>query len=150
MTSSMQTTSRKGTDVTTRATAIELLIRLSDMDLDQVAALHADWVDWHLDWPSGLPVDDVPRARDVIRRADVVAHYRRIAAGHGGGGLSARVDRILVDGNAAVVTGTLVGLATRTARVSRAFALHLTVEEGLVTRHHLVASGCSAARGWMW
>ena len=51
---------------------------------------------------------------------------------------SARFEKVLVDGHGAVVLGELRNTAKPTGRVyGAAFALHLTAENGLITRHHV-------------
>jgi hypothetical protein len=59
-------------------------------------------------------------------------------AHHVPGGAATEIERILVDGDEAVVLGEIRRTAGATGRACRArFALHLTVEDGLVVRHHV-------------
>ncbi|WP_258081266.1 nuclear transport factor 2 family protein [Nocardia nova] len=59
------------------------------------------------------------------------------------------VERILVDGPDAVVAGEIRQTARATRRPYRArFALHLTVENGLITRHHVYEDSLTVARAF--
>lgn len=59
------------------------------------------------------------------------------------------IRQVLVDGPDAVVTGTIANTVRRTGKSYRAhFALHLTVANGLVTRHHVYEDSLSVARAW--
>lgn len=60
-----------------------------------------------------------------------------------------QISRILVDGPDAVVMGTIANTATRTGTSYLArSALHVTVEDGLVTRHHVYEDSLAVARAW--
>ncbi len=60
-----------------------------------------------------------------------------------------RIERVLVDGADAVVTGELRLTARPTGRTYRArFALRLTVENGLVTRHHMYEDSLAAEQAF--
>lgn len=59
------------------------------------------------------------------------------------------VERILVDGDDAVVLGEIRQTARSTGRAYRSrFALHLTVEGGLVTRHHVYEDSLAVAQAF--
>jgi len=56
------------------------------------------------------------------------------------------IERVLVDGAEAVVLGEIRRTAGATGRAYRArFALHLTVEDGLVVRHHVYEDSLTVA-----
>lgn len=62
---------------------------------------------------------------------------------------AAQVSAILVDGDDAVVLGTLDKTAKPTGRsYAAAFALHLTVRDGLITRHHVYEDSLAVARAF--
>jgi ketosteroid isomerase-like protein len=122
----------------TRATITQLLERIALGDPEKIAELYADHVDWKLDWPAGDHSRSVPWIRDRSTRAGVAEHFRLIAEHHVAGRSSAEVESVLVDGREVVVLGELRNTAKPTGRsYVAAFALHLTVENGLITRHHV-------------
>lgn len=58
----------------------------------------------------------------------------------------ATVGAIVVDGAEAVVTGELGGRVAATGKTFRSpFALRLTVEDGLITRHHVYEDSLAVA-----
>ncbi|MFW6723211.1 nuclear transport factor 2 family protein [Streptomyces sp. MAR4 CNY-716] len=134
----------------TRDVVQELLRRIGEGDPERVAELYADGADWKLDWPEaehGRPA--TPWIRHRSTRADAADHYRRIAEFHVPEEVATTVERILVDGNDAVVLGEIRQTARPTGRPYRArFALHLTVEDGLVTRHHVYEDSLAVAQAF--
>ncbi|GAA1558078.1 nuclear transport factor 2 family protein [Actinomadura kijaniata] len=135
---------------TTRAVVEELLRRIGEGDPERVAELYADPADWKLNWPE----DEHGRAatpwiRHRSTRADAAAHYRELADHHVPEEVATEVERVLVDGDEAVVLGEIRQTARSTGRAYRArFALHLTVERGLVTRHHVYEDSLAVARAF--
>jgi ketosteroid isomerase-like protein len=138
------------TDPTTRSVVEELLRRIGQGDPDRIAELYAERVDWRLNWPE----DEHGRAatpwiRHRSGRADVAGHYRELAAHHVADQVATRVERILVDGADAVVLGEIRQTSRATGRPYRArFALHLSVESGLVVRHHVYEDTLAVARAF--
>lgn len=134
----------------TRSVVTELLRRIGAGDPDAIAALYADAVDWRLDWP----VDEHGRAetpwiRSRATGADAAEHFRQIGEHHVPGEAGTEIERVLVDGEHAVVTGEIRQTARSTGRPYRArFALHLTVEGGLITRHHVYEDSLAVARAF--
>ncbi|GAA3742564.1 nuclear transport factor 2 family protein [Plantactinospora mayteni] len=129
----------------TRATVEELLRRIGAGDPDRTAALYAETVDWKVNWPEQTH-PAVPWIRPRASRADVVDHHRTLAANSVPGQGSAAIDRILVDGRDAVVIGETAQTVRATGkRFSTRFALHLTVEEGLIVRHHVYEDSLAVA-----
>jgi ketosteroid isomerase-like protein len=135
----------------TREVVNEFLSRLSaGATPDEVAALYAENVDWQVNWPEPEH-PDVPWIRPRSTRADVADHHRTLAAASVAGEGSAGVSRILIDGDDAVVIGeTAQTMRSTGRRFSTSFALHLTVVDGLISRHHVyedslaVAEACRA------
>ena len=127
------------TTPTTRTVVEDLLHRIGHAEPERVAELYAEHVDWRLDWPEGehgRPA--TPWIRHRATRADVAEHFRELAAHHVPGQVGTEVERILVDGEDAVVLGEIRLVARPTGRPYRArFALHLTVRDGLIVRHHV-------------
>ncbi|GAA5612043.1 ketosteroid isomerase [Streptomyces platensis] len=138
------------TPATTRAVVEELLRRIGEGDSERIAELYAERGDWKLDWPEaehGRPA--TPWIRHRSTRADAAAHYRELAEHHVPGAAATEIERILVDGNDAVVLGEIRQTARPTGRAYRArFALHLTVEHGLVTRHHVYEDSLAVAQAF--
>jgi uncharacterized protein len=133
----------------TRKTVEELLRRIANGDPEKIAQLYADVVDWLLDWPEGDYAQTVPWIRRRSTRAGVADHYRLINEHHVPQESAARVHAVLVDGPDAVVLGELVNTAKPTGRrYVAAFALHLTVVDGLITRHHVYEDSLAVARAF--
>ncbi|RUL90763.1 nuclear transport factor 2 family protein [Verrucosispora sp. FIM060022] len=122
----------------TRQTVDTLLSRIvAGAAPEQVAELYADQVDWQVNWPSSEHLD-VPWIRPRSTRADVVDHHRTLAAATVPGQAEATVTGILVDGPDAVVFGQVAQTVRRTGkRFTARFALHLTVVDGRIVRHHV-------------
>ncbi|MFE7541189.1 nuclear transport factor 2 family protein [Streptomyces platensis] len=138
------------TPTTTRAAVEELLRRIGEGDSERIAELYAERGDWKLDWPEaehGRPT--TPWIRHRSTRAEAAAHYRELAEHHVPGAAATETERILIDGNDAVVLGEIRQTARPTGRAYRArFALHLTVEHGLVTRHHVYEDSLAVAQAF--
>ncbi|WP_405838202.1 nuclear transport factor 2 family protein [Streptomyces platensis] len=138
------------TPTTTRAAVEELLRRIGEGDSERIAELYAERGDWKLDWPEaehGRPA--TPWIRHRSTRADAAAHYRELAEHHVPGAAATEIERILIDGNDAVVLGEIRQTARPTGRAYHArFALHLTVEHGLVTRHHVYEDSLAVAQAF--
>jgi ketosteroid isomerase-like protein len=135
---------------TTRSVIDELLRRIGQGDPDRVAGLYAERVDWRLDWPEAEHGRAAtPWIRHRSTRADVAAHYRELAEHHVAEQAATRVERILVDGADAMVLGEIRQTAEATGRAYRArFALHLSVENGLVVRHHVYEDSLAVAQAF--
>ncbi|MEV1168406.1 nuclear transport factor 2 family protein [Nonomuraea sp. NPDC049784] len=130
----------------TRDVVEELLRRMAEGDHRRTAELFAEPIDWQLDWPAeGHPA--VPWIRPRSSRADVTDHFRSLEAHHVPELNGTSVRQILVDGTHAVVFGEIV----QTVRAggiayTSPFALHLTVEDGLITRYHIYEDSLTVAR----
>lgn len=140
------------TPTTPRAVVRELLRRIGEGDPVRIAELYAERSDWKLDWPDaehGRAGSATPWIRHRVTRADAAAHYRELAEHHVPGQAATEIERILVDGDDAVVLGEIRQTARSTGRAYRArFALHLTIEGGLVTRHHVYEDSLAVARAF--
>lgn len=136
--------------MSTRDVVQDLLRRIGEGDPDRIAELYADGADWKLDWPEDEHGGTVtPWIRHRVTRADAAAHYREIAEHHVPEEAGTVVERVLVDGDDAVVLGEIRQTARPTGRPYRSrFALHLTVENGLITRHHIYEDSLSVARAF--
>ncbi|MFH8614209.1 nuclear transport factor 2 family protein [Streptomyces sp. NPDC017979] len=146
----MSTPVRGTATESTRDVVSELLRRIGEGDPERIAQLYAEQGDWKLSWPE---VEHDRAATPWIRhrstRADAAAHYRALAEHHVPERAATAVERILVDGDDAVVLGEIRQTARATGRAYRArFALHLTVEDGLVTRHHVYEDSLAVTRAF--
>jgi len=122
----------------TREVVLELLRRVAGGDPEEIAELYSEEIAWKLDWPPGDYASTVPWIRQRTTRSGIAEHFRLIAEHHVGEQSSAEVTSVLVDGPDAIVIGELHNVARPTGRsYDAAFALHLTVEDGLITRHHV-------------
>ncbi|WP_055557489.1 nuclear transport factor 2 family protein [Streptomyces sp. NBRC 110028] len=135
---------------TTRDVVEELLRRIGEGDPEHIAELYAERGDWKLDWPEDEHGRTAtPWIRHRTTRAEAAAHYRELADHHVPGAAATEIERILIDGDDAVVLGEIRQTARPTGRPYRArFALHLTVEHGLVTRHHVYEDSLAVARAF--
>lgn len=133
----------RATPTNSRTVVEELLRRIGEGDPERIAELHAEQGDWKLDWSAAEHGRAAaPWIRDRSTRADAAAHYRGIAKYRVPEHVATEVECILVDGSDAVVLGEIRQTARPTGRAYKArFALHLTVADGLVTRHHVYEDG---------
>lgn len=139
----------RGTSPGTRAVVEEFLRRSRQGDPDRIAELYAPEVDWRVDWP----VEEhpaVPWIRPRSTRADVADHFLTFgehcvpAEGH------VSIDDILIDGPDAVLVGTSSQQVKDTGnRFAMTFALRLTVEGGLLTRHHMYEDSLAVAEAFL-
>lgn len=144
------TTTTATAPATTRALTEELLDRIGEGDPARTAELFAERVDWKLDWPEdehGRGETPWIRRRDT--RAGMAEHFRVLAAHHVPGSAAHSVERVLVDGDDAVVLGEIRQTARPTGRAySARFALHLTFGQGLVVRFHVYEDSLAVARAF--
>ncbi|GAB3888894.1 nuclear transport factor 2 family protein [Kibdelosporangium lantanae] len=130
----------------TRAVVADFLGRLAVGDPDRIAELFADTIDWQVDWPTaGHPA--VPWIRPRSTRADVADHFRDLNTFHVPEKRDDAVPRILVDGVDAVVLGEIHQTVKATGTAYRArYALHLTVDGGVITRYHVYEDSLTVAQ----
>ncbi|WP_067890933.1 nuclear transport factor 2 family protein [Nocardia vaccinii] len=135
---------------TTRTVVEELVRRIGAGDPDAIAALYAPVAEWKLNWPEhehGRPA--TPWIRHRATPADAAEHFREIARHHIPEQVGTVVERILVDGPDAVVLGEIRQTARPTGRAYRSrFALHLTIENGLIVRYHLYEDSLAVAEAF--
>ncbi|MFK0112388.1 nuclear transport factor 2 family protein [Streptomyces sp. NPDC091217] len=119
-------------------------------DPGPIAELYAEDLDRRLNRPEDE--HDRPATLWITHRtgrADAAAHVRDLAAHHVPGQADTRIERVLVDGAEAVVLGEIRQTAKPTGRPYRArSALHLTVRDGPVVRHHVYEDGLAVARAF--
>jgi ketosteroid isomerase-like protein len=133
------------TEKITGGTVEELLRRIGEGDHDRIAELFAERIDWQLNWPAGGH-SAVPWIRPRSGRADIADHFRMLDAFHVPEKNASSVTKILVDGADAVALGYIGQTVKASGRAyTCAFALHLTVEEGLITRYHIYEDSLTVA-----
>ncbi|MFD8524273.1 nuclear transport factor 2 family protein [Streptomyces capillispiralis] len=125
----------------TRAVVREFLAARVAGDTGRLAELFADEVDWLL---AENPV--VPWIRPRSTAAECAAQSTELMEHTVPEDARARVDTFLVDGRDAVLMGHLSGTVRATGKsFAGPFALHLTVEDGRITRHHLYENSLAIA-----
>lgn len=126
---------------TTRAVVQAFLAARLAGDTEQLVALFADEVDWLL---AENPV--VPWIRPRSTAAECAAQFTELMEHTVPEDARATVDTFLVDGTDAVLTGHVSGTVRATGKSFEGpFALHLTAEDGRITRHHLYENSLSIA-----
>ncbi|WP_328862014.1 nuclear transport factor 2 family protein [Streptomyces sp. NBC_00306] len=110
-------------------------------DVERLVEIFADQVDWQL---AENPA--VPWIRPRSTGAECAAQFTDLAEHTVAEDARASVDTFLVDGADAVLMGHLSGTVRATGKTFEGpFALHLTVGEGRITRHHLYENSLSIA-----
>ncbi|WP_369023136.1 nuclear transport factor 2 family protein [Nocardia cyriacigeorgica] len=132
----------------TRTVVEEFLRRSGQGSPDYIVELYAPHVDWRVDWPvENHPV--VPWIRPRSTRADVAEHFRTFSEHCPPDESQVSIDSLIVDGIDAVLTGSSSQLVASTGkRFVMTFALHLTVEDGLITRHHMYEDSLAVAEAF--
>ncbi|WP_406307186.1 nuclear transport factor 2 family protein [Streptomyces sp. NBC_00885] len=139
-TASSSTTTGSGAD-STRAVVQEFLAARVAGDIARLVALFADEVDWLL---AENPA--VPWIRPRSTATECAAQLTELMEHTVPEDARASVANFLVDGTDAVLMGHVSGTVRATGKSFEGpFALHLTVEDGRITRHHLYENSLSIA-----
>jgi uncharacterized protein len=126
---------------TTRAVVQEFLAARLAGDTERLVALFADEVDWVL---AENPA--APWIRPRSTAAHCAAQFNELMEHTVPEDARASVDSFLVDGTDAVLMGHVSGTVRATGKsFAGPFALHLTVENGRITRHRLYENSLSIA-----
>lgn len=126
---------------TTRAVVQEFLAARLAGDTERLVALFADEVDWVL---AENPA--APWIRPRSTAAECAAQFTELMEYTVPEDVRASVDTFVVDGIDAVLLGHLSGTVRATGKsFAGPFALHLTVENGRITRHRLYENSLSIA-----
>lgn len=134
-------TPASSTSETTRAVVQEFLAARLAGDTERLVALFADEVDWVLAENPAAPWIR-PRSTD----AECAAQFTELMEHTVPEDARASVDTFLVDGTDAVLMGHVSGTVRATGKsFAGPFALHLTVENGRITRHRLFENSLSIA-----
>jgi hypothetical protein len=146
MTVKSATTESSGTPAssnseTTRAVVQEFLAARLAGNTERLVALFADEVDWVL---AENPA--APWIRPRSTAAECAAQFTELMEHTVPEDARASVDTFLVDGTDAVLMGHVSGTVRTTGKsFAGPFALHLTVENGRITRHRLYENSLSIA-----
>jgi len=126
---------------TTRAVVQEFLAARLAGNTERLVALFADEVDWVL---AENPA--APWIRPRSTAAECAAQFTELMEHVVPEDARASVDTFLVDGTDAVLMGHLSGTVRATGKsFAGPFALHLTVENGRITRHRVYENSLSIA-----
>ncbi len=127
-------------DATSRVVQEFLAARLAG-DTERLVELFANEVDWQLaENPSA------PWIRPRSSAKECAAQFTELMEHTMEGEARASIDTFLVDGPDAVLLGHLSGIVRATGKSFEGpFALHLTVEQGRITRHRLYENSLSIA-----
>ncbi|MFJ2739403.1 nuclear transport factor 2 family protein [Streptomyces sp. NPDC087440] len=126
---------------TTRQIVQEFVTARLAGDEERMTELFADKVDWLI---AENPA--APWIRPRSTGAECAAQARELAEHTVPEDTTATLDAFLVDGTDAVLMGHLSGTVRTTGKsFGGPFALHLTVEDGRITRHHLYENSLSIA-----
>lgn len=117
----------------TRSTVESFLQRLGEGDPDRVAELFAASIDWFVPDSTRLPWTGVRTRRD-----DVAPYLRSMWSHFKPGQSEVRIDKILVDGEDAVVLGHFSHVIVSNDRqMATPVAMHLAVTDGEIVRMHI-------------
>ena len=126
---------------TTRAVIDKFLAARLAGDPEQLVEIFADEVDWRL---AENPA--APWIRPRKTAAECAAQFTELMLYTVREDARATIETIVVDGCDAVLMGYLSGTVRATQKTFEGpFALHLTVEDGRITRHHLYENSLSIA-----
>jgi len=126
----------------TRAVVQQFLAARLAGDTERLMELFADKVDWQLAENPG-----VPWIRPRSTAAECAAQFNELIQYTVPEARRASVHTFLVDGADAVLMGNLSGTVRATGKSFEGpFALHLTVRDGRITRHHLYENSLSIAQ----
>jgi ketosteroid isomerase-like protein len=117
----------------TRSTLIELFRRLGLWDAEGVGELFSEEIDWYVPETGGLPWGGARRRREQVPEyfqtlwAHIYPEQTKVTVGH-----------LTVEGKEAVALGSFSQVSsTNGMPYTTPFAMHLTVQQGHVTRLHL-------------
>jgi uncharacterized protein len=127
----MPTDSHQGTG--TRETAAAFLSLLGAGDPDRIADIFASEIDWYV---PGSP--DLPWTGQRSTRAEVPAYFHALWPAFVPGESETEIHKVLIDGPDAVILGRFTHtMKSNGRRFTTPVALHLTVDNGHITRMHL-------------
>jgi ketosteroid isomerase-like protein len=126
-------TSSATSQQTTRDLMASFVDRLAKQDAEGIGELFSDDIDWYVPGSGALPWTG-PRSR----REHVAEYFRTMWPAFVPGESSATLDKVVIDGDDAVVFSHFTHTVARNGkRLSTPAALHLTIANGKLVRMHL-------------
>jgi uncharacterized protein len=118
---------------TTEEIMASFMDRLGEQDAEGIGELFADEIDWYVPGSETLPWTG-PRSR----REHVAEYFRTMWPAFVPGQSTATLDKIMIDGDDAVVFSSFTHTVARNGkRLTTPAALHLTIANGQIMRLHL-------------
>ena len=118
---------------TTEELMATFMDRLGKQDAEGIGELFADEIDWYVPGSEALPWTG-PRSR----REQVAEYFHTMWPAYVPGQSTATVDKVVIDGDDAVVFSTFSHTVTKNGRrLNNPAALHLTIANGQIVRMHL-------------
>jgi uncharacterized protein len=107
--------------------------RLGERDAEGIGKLFADEIDWYVPGSEALPWTG-----SRSRREQVAEYFRTMWPAYVPGRGTATVDKVVIDGDDAVVFSTFSHTVIKNGRrLNNPAALHLTIANGQIVRMHL-------------
>ena len=132
MTTEETTMATAETYMTTAELVNAFLERLGAQDFDGISELFAEEIDWY------VPGADLPWAGRRTRRAEVPEFFRHLESECEPDDSAVTLEKILIDGDDAVVFGTFHRTFVKTGRsFDNPEAMHLEVRDGKIVTMHL-------------
>ena len=126
-------TSSTSDQKTTERVMASFMDRLGERDAEGIGELFADEIDWYVPGSETLPWTG-----SRSRREDVADYFRTLWPAFVPGQSMATVDRLVIDGDDAVVISRFSHVVAKNGRrLNTPAALHLTIANGQVVRMHL-------------
>ena len=126
-------TSSTSDQKTTERVVASFMDRLGHRDAEGIGELFADEIDWYV--PGS---DALPWTGSRSRREDVADYFRTLWPAFVPGQSMATVDRLVIDGDDAVVISRFSHVVAKNGRrLNTPAALHLTIANGQIVRMHL-------------
>jgi uncharacterized protein len=118
---------------TTEELAATFMDRLGKQDAQGIGELFADEIDWYVPGSEALPWTGTRS-----RREQVAEYFHTMWPAFVPGQSTATVDKVVIDGDDAVVFSTFSHTVTKNGRrLNSPTALHLTIANGQIVRMHL-------------
>ena len=126
-------TSSAENQTTTEKVVARFLDRLGEQDAEGIGELFADQIDWFVPGSGALPWTG-----SRSRREHVADYFRTLWPAFVPGQSTATVDKVVIDGDDAVVFSSFSHTVAKNGRrLETPAALHLTIANGQIVRMHL-------------
>jgi hypothetical protein len=118
---------------TTEELMASFMDRLGEQDAEGIGELFADEIDWY------VPGDEaLPWTGSRSRREHVAEYFRTMWPAFAPGQSTATLDKVVIDGDDAVVFSSFTHTVARNGkRLRTPAAMHLTIANGQIVRMHL-------------